>query len=356
MTTAIAELADTSTGGVTTVDLTHATRDARRRLPSVLALAQATGGLYAESLTGMSVPKALEAAGLDFTVAAHGPLSVPVDGVQVEGLPKWRATVAHWPEPTDGTPPKPPTMLGVVSERYPIVQPHQAAEFGQAVLDEGGGTVVAVCAYGEPRGSRMVMAFKLPEGLMIGGHDPHDVYLFVGNSWNRETSLWGCVAPVRIQCTNQAAATFGKLANRFTIPHRGDMEWKVTDVRDTLKITGTFAEAYARAADQLLGAEMGTSAVDEFLEELFPTPKSVKTERGEQSWGERRREIRHIIREGEFNEFGRGTRYAAYQGVVEWIDHAMPATTPTKRFARLVDGGATERTKARAAELLLSDL
>jgi hypothetical protein len=343
--------------GTTTVDLTHATRDTRRRLPSVLALAQATGGLYAENLAGMSVPAALAAAGLDFTVAMHGPLSVPVDGVLVEGLPKWRATVAHWPEPIDKQDTqKPPTLLGVVSERYPVVQPVQAAEFGQAVLDEAGGNIVAVCAYGEPRGSRMVMAFKLPDGLMIGGADPHDLYLFVGNSWNRQTSLWGCVAPIRIACTNQAAATFGSLANRFTIPHRGDMEWKVTDVRATLKITGTFAEAYAAAADQLLAEPMVGREVDAFLEELFGTPKSVKTERGEQSWAERRRAVASIIRDGEFNEYGRGTRYAAYQGVVEWIDHVMPATTPVKRFARLVDGGPTEQLKTRAADLLLAGL
>lgn len=327
-------------------------RDADKRLPSALALARHTGGLYAENLGGMSVPAALSAAGLDFTVAMHGPLSVPVDGIQVEGLPKWRATVAHWPEASH----KPPTMLGVVSERYPIVQPIQAAEFGQAVLDEGGGTVVAVCSYGEPRGSRMVMAFKLPDGLMIDGCDPHDVYLFVGNSWNRQTSLWGCVAPIRIGCTNQVAATFGHLANRFTIPHRGDMDFKVTDVQATLKITGTFTEAYARAAEQLLAEPMGRSEVDAFLEELFPTPKSVKTDVGEQNWSVRRATMRHTILDGENNTYGRGTRYAAYQGVVEWIDHHMPATTPAKRFARLVDGGDTERLKAHAASLLLAGL
>lgn len=340
----------TATDGTTVVEITDQTRDESRRLPSVLALAKATGGLYAENLTGMTVPRALAAAGLDFTVAKHGPISVPAGDTRIEGLDRMRATAAHWP---DG---RPPTLLGVVGRNYPVAQPMQAAEFGQILLDEGGATIVAVCAYGDPRGSRMVMAFKLPEGLMIGGVDPYDVYLFVGNSFNRETSLWGCVAPVRIDCTNQAAATFGKLANRFTIPHRGDMEHKVADARRTLEITGTFTEAFAKNAELMLDAPMVGADVDEFLRELFPTPDTVKTGRGEDAWDARRNSVATIIRTGEQNTVGRGTRYAAYQGVVEWVDHYSPATAPIKRLSRLVDGGEPERVKTRAASLLLAGL
>lgn len=344
--------AATTDDGVQVVDLGFRTRDQHRRLPSVLALARHTGGLYAEQLAGMTVPRALQAAELDFTVAKHGPISVPVGDVQVQGLPKLMSTVAVWPEGSG----KPASLLGVVGKNYPVAQPMQAAEFGQVLLDEGGATVAAVCAYGEPRGSKMVMAFKLPEGIKVGGEDPYDVYLFVGNSFNRETSLWGCVAPIRIECTNQAAATFGQYACRFLIPHRGDMEGKVADARKTLEITGTFTQEYAKAAEQMLGTPMAGAEVEEFLRELFPTPADIKTDRGEDAWDARRHQIGTVIRSGERNTVGRGTRYAAYNGVVEWVDHYAPATSPTRRAARLVDGGTAERVKVDAVRLLLADL
>ncbi len=326
-------------------------RDTNRRLPAAVALARATGGLYAENLTGMTIDQALAAAGLDFTVIKAGPLSVPVDDVPVTGLTKMRATVATWPGGDTE-----PRLLGVVGKDYPVAQPAQAGEFGQVLLDESGATVVAVCAYGDPTGSRMLLALKLPTGLKIGGEDPYDVYLYLGNSFNRETSLWGCVAPIRIDCTNQTAATFGRRANRFAIPHRGDMDAKVGDARETLKITGTFTAEFAAAAERMLTAPMVGTEVDEFLTELFPTPQTVKSARGVESWGLRRYQVGQIIRQGEHNTVGRGTRYAAYQGVAEWTDHIMNASSPLSRATRLVDGGQTEQIKIRAAHLLLSGL
>lgn len=344
--------AATADDGTTITAFEDDLRDGNLRLPAALALAKWTGGLYAENLDGMSIERALAAAGLDFTVIKAGPLSAPVGGVPVTGLDKMRATVATWPD-GDG---RHPRLLGVVGKSYPVAQPAQAGEFGQILLDESGATVVAVCAYGDPRGSRMLLALKLPQGLMIGGVDPYDVYLYVGNSFNRETSLWGCVAPIRLDCTNQAAATFGRLANRFTIPHRGDIDSKVSDARETLKITGTFAEEFTRMAESMLTAPMDGGEVDAFLKELFPTPTTVKTARGEDSWAIRRNTVSEIIRKGEHNTVGRGTRYAAYQGVVEYVDHGMKASSPASRAARLVDGGAPERLKVRAADLLLAGL
>lgn len=340
----------TDPDGTTITEVTEQLRDGRGRMPAALALAKATGGLYAENLDGMSIDRALAAAGLDFTVTKAGPLTVPYGGRSVTGLDRMRATVATWP----GDPDREPRMLGVVGVKYPVAQPAQAGEFGQILLDESGATVAAVCAYGDPRGSRMLLALQLPDGLMVGGVDPHNVYLYVGNSFNRETSLWGCVAPIRLGCMNQAAATFGKLANRFTIPHRGDMDSKVADARETLKITGTFMERYRQFAETLLSEPMPGSDVDDFLAELFPTPSNVKTGRGEEAWSVRRGTVAHLIRSGENNTVGVGTRYAAYQGVVEYVDHGMKATSLRSRAARLVDGGQTERIKTRAASLLLS--
>lgn len=352
MTTTYAEHApiaggDTDDNGTTTVVARQSTRDEDRRLPAFLALARSNGGLYVENPGGMTVPDALVAAGLDFTVTKHGPLSVPVDGGTLSGLDKKLATVATW---ADGR----QQMLGVVGKGYPIAQPLQVGDFGQVVIEEGGGNVAAVASYGDPRGSRMYLALKLPEGLKVGGVDPYDLYLTLGNSWNGETSLWGCVAPIRLDCTNQGAATFGKLANRFMIRHTGDLETKVREVYRVLEITGRFSELFAAAAEKMLGEPMAGREIDAFLERLMPTPRTVKTERGEQQWASRRGTIGTLIRHGEHTTVGRGTRYAAYNGVTEWVDHMSAASSPAKRWTRLVDGGDYERLKVDAAHLLLA--
>lgn len=326
------------------------------RLPAFLGLAKLTGGVYAENTTtGMTVERALESAGLNFAVTKHEFGSNIHDrkatGVLpytwVPGANKLRNIIATWP---DGR----MQSMGVSGSGYQVVQPHDAATFGQAVLEEGGATVVASAGYGDPQGSRMYLALKMPEGIQVGGEDPHDLYLTIGNSFNRETGLWGCVAPIRVKCTNQAAMTFGALSNRFIIRHTGDITSKVNEVQRALDMTGTFSQAYAAAAELMLATPMAGREVDEFLNRLMPTPTTVTTARGEDSWDDRRRSIRNLITDGEYNAFGRGTRYAAYQGVAEWADHYFKASSQLSRYARMVDGGKVEELKTAAGELLMT--
>lgn len=322
--------------------------DEQNRMPAFLALAKLTGGVYAENQGGMSVERALAAAGLDFTVALHE-YETPVGDQRVPGVKKMRSVIATHP---DGH----LEDLGIAGKGYQPVQPIAAAQFGQAVLDEGGATVVASAGYGDPQGSRMYLALKMPDGLLVGGADPHDLYLTIGNSYNRETGLWGCVAPIRIECTNQAAGIFGRCANRFTLRHTGDMQTKVSEVQHALRITGTFAEQYKIAAEQMLAEPMIGREIDDFLAKLLPTPADVKTERGADAWVDKRRHVRTIITSGENNQFGRGTRYAAYQGAAEYADHHSKANSQLTRYTRLVDGGHVEDIKVRAASLLLAGL
>jgi hypothetical protein len=340
--------ATTEPDGTAVQEFTGHLIDVAGRLPSPLALARATGGIYAENLAGMSIDRALEAAGLDFTAVKAGPLTVPYRGDQVGGLDRMTGIVASWPEDS----PKPPVLLGAVGTRYPIVQPAAAGEFGQALLDEAGATVVAVCAYGAPRGSRMVLALKLPNGLLVGNVDPYDLYLFVGNSFNSDSSLWGCVAPIRLHCVNQAAATFGRLANRFRLRHTGDIASKVEDARNTLRITGTFAQLYRQAAEEMLSTPMSPVEVKAFVDTLFPTPPGVKSARGSDRWDMRRVAVAQLINHGEHNTVGRGTRYAACQGVFECLDWRAASKTPAGRYERLVTGGSVERLKVRAVRML----
>jgi phage/plasmid-like protein (TIGR03299 family) len=328
-------------------------RDEARRIPAFIALSRLGDGRYAENVAGMTVPQALEAAGLDFTVAKHDGLSVNGfnDGCdRVAGLTKMRGAVAHF---TDH---RPPTLLGVVGEGYEVVQPAEAAQFGQAVLDEGGATVVAVGAYGDPIGSRMYMALKMPGGITIGGEDPHDLYLTIGNSWNRSTGLWAVCAPIRLDCTNQFAATFGKLSARISLRHTAGVAAEVAEVRRMLTIANTFTDHFTAFAESLLTEPMVGSDVDTFVEKLMPTPHAVKTDRGEQNWAGRRNTISYLIRAGERNTVGRGTRYAAYQGVAEWADWIKDAKSPLTRAVRAIDGGEHEQIKIRAAELLSAGL
>jgi len=349
----------TDADGITTSQIRKIGRrdhmDFANRMPAFVGLAKATGGFYAENEDGMTLDAAMVAARMNYEVKFQKDVSVTTlseDGVTTVTYPQ-RGTYGEWPG-------KETVGFGFVGDRYQIVQPAEAGELGQAIMDVGGANVVAAGIYGSPQGSRSYLAFKLPEGLTVGGHDGdrHDLYLTILNSYDGSTGLTGLFAPIRIDCTNMTTATFGrKVANRFSFRHSGDTAKKVEDAREALGVATEWAEHFKRSAEKLLATPMSVSEVEAFVEKVLATPATVTTKSGERGWADKRIALRQIITQADTNAFGRGTRYAAFNGAIEFADWINPTKSDgdkgrITRYTRILEGGETEKFKLRVGQLL----
>lgn len=328
--------------------------DFKNRMPAFVGLAKATGGFYAENEAGMTLDRAMEAARMDFTVQFQEDVEVTTldnEGALTVRYPH-RGTYGRWPNgDTVG--------MGMVKSRYQLIQPAEAGMLGQHVMDEGGANVVAAGLYGDPRGSKSYLAFKLPEGFLVGGQDRHDLYLTILNSYDGSSNISGLLAPIRLDCTNMTTITFGKTANRFAFRHSGNIEDKLEKAREALGLASAWTKKWQHAAEQLLATEMNGQALNRYLRRVLPTPEHITTERAQKNWENKRYEIKTIITQSDTCEFGRGTAYAALQGVHEWADWQRPTQRggvegAVTRFTRILDGGETEELKLRAARLLLT--
>lgn len=321
-----------------------------RRFPAFVGLARSSGGTYVESSRGMRLDTAIRKAGMDYTVQFEKPVShirMP-DGRTVTVEYPQRGTVAVWP---DGR----AEALGTVKSKYTICQNDEAARMGQAVMDEGGANVAAAGVYGEPYGAKTYMAFRLPDGLMIGGEDPYDLYFTILNSHDGESALSALFAPIRLRCTNMTTATFGAgVKNRFKLRHSGSMEWKIAEVQRALEISYRWTQDWKQEAELLLRTPLEGEALDGFLRDVMPTPERVTSTIGASNWDDRRLQLKTIITQAETNEFGRRTAYAAFNGVVEWVDFYRPVSddNPATRLKSVLDGGEHEKYKVNAFSLL----
>lgn len=325
------------------------------RMPAFTGLAKATGGFYVENQGGLSLEEAMRAAKMNYRVEFQDNIEVTevsTNGVTTTTYP-YRGTRALW----EGREHE-PVGLGMVKSRYQIVQPMEAGHLGQALMMEGGANVVAAGIYGDPAGSQTYLAFKLPEGLTIGGEDRHDLYLTILNSFNGASGLTGLFAPIRLACTNMTTATFGKRANRFTFQHTGSVEDKLDAAREALGVAAEWAKLWEAEAERLLSIPMVGTEIDRFLEKVLPTPKNLKTERAEQRWAKKRFDLKEVITKSETCEFGRGTAYAVKQGADEFADWGLGTKKSglageIARYTRIINGdGNAEAIKLRTAELL----
>jgi phage/plasmid-like protein (TIGR03299 family) len=320
------------------------------RLPAFVGLARYSGGSYVESDKGMRLKTAIRKARMDYTVQFEKPVShvkMP-DGRTVTVEYPHRGTVAVWPNGEA-------TALGTVKSKYTICQNDEAARMGQQIIKEGGANVVAAGVYGDPFGAKTYMAFKLPQELVIGGEDPFDLYLAILNSHDGESALSALFAPIRIACTNMTTATFGAgVKNRFRLRHSGTMEYKIAEVQRALEISYRWTEDWKREAELLLRTPLAGEELNGFLRDVMPTPERGKGEKSASNWDARRMELKTVITQAETNEFGRGTAYAAYNGVTEWVDFYRPVANaaPTARLKSVLDGGEHEKYKINAFTLL----
>lgn len=329
------------------------------RIPAFLALAKSTGGVYAEGFE--SVAAGLRETHLDFEVRMEeiqGFAKQQVlnddgtDLIEVStplALPNHRATVAY---PRDG---RPPFAICPTSAKYAPMQVADALSLGDNVIDQGG-LLVALGAYGKPVGARVYAAFKLPQGLLIGGKDPHDLYLTITTSFDRSTSTTVQVAPIRFACTNQAPGILGRYAPGFRMNHTQGAQARVAAVREALGITFAGAHEYQVEAEKLLKVKMTENKAIAYWRQVFGVDAEVGKWSPRQAAAAQPREDKLVeILGSPTCEFGKGTAYAAMQAVTEYVDFFAPVRGGNQvlRATRNV-AGTNEGVKVRAQELALA--
>lgn len=331
------------------------------RVPAFLGLAQRTGGIFYENPE--SVADGVRQAGLDFDVkleSLHTSVPEPIIGddgpttiARTFDLPNHRATVAHY---EDGR----IVPFGPVGTKYRPIQNTVAAELGQALVDGGDGSLLAIGTYGEPVGARTYMAFDLGD-FTVGGGDPHNLALTITNSHDGSSGLVSLVAPLRLACTNQTSGIFGKRNSaRHVIRHTESATGRVAEMRVILGMTRNYVELYQAQSEDLLAHPMSTDDFVEWERDLFGAPDDLaNATKHTRTLTEKRDEtLIRLYRDSATNEFGRGTAFAAAQSVIEYLDHesltrGRGRDPEVGRWERIM-AGQTENAKARTWSSLLA--
>lgn len=317
------------------------------RIPAFEGIAHQSGAVVSES--GMSVNEAVDIAGLGFTVSTH-PVHSSVasnGGAAIVNMPQHRATIRR---DVDGS----RSGLGIVKGRYTPIQNRDAFAFGQHLVDEFDANVHAAAAYGKPEGVRTFLTLRLRDEIDIAG-DPHDMYVLIRNSHDGSTGLTAAIVPIRIASMSEVTVDTGRAPQQWTLRHSGNIEEKFAEAVHTMEMVRNWISTYTTMTYELLASPMGREKFTAFATWLLRTPRNAGP-RAAENWAERRRTLTDLFEHADTCSFGRGTRYAAFCAVNEYVDHfaaARGGDAAATRHARNLNGQAG-RFKARAWRLLTS--
>lgn len=242
-------------------------------------------------------------------------------------------------------------VLGMVGNSYQVVQNEQACELLDMIVDETGAHFETA---GSLRGGREVfVTMKLPDTMRIAGIDTMDLYLAMCTS--HDASRLGRVlcSPVRIVCANTQAAAFANNVGEYTFRHSGDILGKLADVRDALRLVPVYLDQFQAEAEKLIDKQLEWDQLQRIAKELWP----LGDEDSESAFLKkmaRERELRYLFDEAPTQAPIRGTAWAGYQAITEWLDHKQPAKSDYHRANKVLADSTATAIKKRAFNLVLA--
>lgn len=240
-------------------------------------------------------------------------------------------------------------VLGTVGKAYQVVQNEQACQLLDMIVDETGAHYESA---GSLRGGREVfVTMRMPHSLRIAGVDDIDLYLAMCTTHDASRLGRVLVTPTRIVCANTQRAAFANNVGEYTFRHSGDILGKLAQVRDGLKLVPAYLDQFQEEAEKMIERQLEWEQLRTIAEQLWPLDGDDK-EAAYLKQMARERDLKQLFEVAPTQEAIRGTAYAGYQAVVEWVDHVQPARSQNHRAHKVLTDGANTRIKREAFTLL----
>lgn len=267
---------------------------------------------------------ALELAGLNWTVIQK-PIETQ-DGLPISGF---KANIRN----TDNQ------VLGVVTERYKVVQNQDAFAFTDKLLGEG---VTYETAGSLQEGRRTWLLAKLPQRYIISG-DEMTPYLVFMNSHDGTGAIKAAMTPIRVVCMNTLNLALSTAKRSWSANHTGNIEGRLQDARYTLLYADKYMSELGKAIDRMNKIKLSDRQVYEYIDALFPL-LDEPTEQQKKNLIKMKEDMKlRYFDAPDLQHVGKNA-YRFVNAVSDFATHAKPLRERKNYrenlFARTVDGNA----------------
>ena len=213
-------------------------------------------GLGVKVEKALSSRKALEIAGLNWNV-----IQKPIYTDDNVLIPSFKANVRE----SDGK------ILGVVTDRYKIVQNKEAFAFTDSLLGEGVKYETAGSLQG---GKKVWLLANLPEKYKILD-DEVNSYMVFSNSHDGTGAIKVAMTPIRVVCNNTLNLALSSAKRVWSANHTGNINAKLDEAMKTLLLAEHYMKNLNDEAEVLSKVRLTDKKVMNFVNELLPLPEDA---------------------------------------------------------------------------------
>ena len=228
-------------------------------------------------------------------------------------------------------------VLGVVSDRYRVVQNVDAFSFTDELLGKG---VRYETAGSLQEGRKVWLLARLPREYIIAG-ERISPYLVFSNTHDGSGSVKVAITPVRVVCNNTLNLALSTAKRSFSMVHTGNIRDKIQEAKDTLFMAEEYMDCLAVEFEQLRRQKITDKQVREYIELLLPMEKVPTPIQSKNIIRLREDMMKRYYDAPDLQKVGNNA-YRCINAVSDFATHSNPlrrtANYNENLFARTVDG------------------
>lgn len=157
-------------------------------------------------------------------------------------------------------------VLGVVTDRYKVIQNEEAFAFTDTLLGEG---VRYETAGSLQEGRRVWMLARLPREFIIGG-ERISPYMVFSNTHDGSGAVKTALTPIRVVCNNTLNLALRTAKRSWSMIHTGDISGKIEEAKNTLLLADEYMTALGQEFENLRKIKLSERQVLDYIKILLP--------------------------------------------------------------------------------------
>ena len=264
----------------------------------------------------------LELAGLNWQVEQK-PIYTE-DGLQIPG---YKANIRNSDQ----------YALGVVSDKYKVVQNQTAFAFSEELLKYGFRYQYAGVFQ---KGRKTWVLVQIPDQYIINGERICSYLVFL-NSHDASSSFKIAITPVRMLCSNMLNLALGRAKRVWSFKHSRSVETNVHDAMETMERSEDYMEQLGRQIENLGNVPMDKETLERNVNLLLPVPEQATALQEQNVMKQRKDMLTRYYEAPDLQHVGFNA-YRFINAVSDFETHSRPlretATYRDNLFERSLDG------------------
>lgn len=269
--------------------------------------------------------EALAANGLDYDVevrhlysAKHDAEGLIVDG-SLLGAPSLRTIVRPMPDGSE-------KVLAASGTRFTPIQNRDAFAVNDYLAAEFAAPVTGAVDF--RGGGATLLVNTLPASIDLrlpgGGVERTSLYLLTKNAHDASAALTYALTSVRVACTNVLPAALRNAKRMWKISHTPNAQGRVGLATQAIIASLSYRDEFQAAAQAMLDTRMVDREFAKIVEGMYPVSEAKRETVAGRNALEIQASIKALYHSSTTLEGIRGTRWAGYNAITEFLDWERP--------------------------------